>query len=70
MDINELRSMITVLAFATFLGIFWWAFSRKSRRAFDEAALLPFTEDGPLDAERLASLTHAVDAGKQERKAS
>ena len=45
MDINDARSLITVLAFATFLGIVFWAFGRGRKAAFDEAAALPFTED-------------------------
>ncbi|MBX3649086.1 MAG: cbb3-type cytochrome c oxidase subunit 3 [Rhodocyclaceae bacterium] len=45
MDINDLRSILTVLAFATFMGIVVWAYSRRRRAAFEEAANLPFTED-------------------------
>ena len=43
MDINDLRSILTVLAFATFMGIVVWAYSRRRRAAFEEAANLPFT---------------------------
>lgn len=45
MDINDARSVITVLAFATFIGIVFWAYGRGRKAAFDEAAALPFTED-------------------------
>jgi cytochrome c oxidase cbb3-type subunit IV len=45
MDINDMRAAITLLAFITFLGIVFWAYHRKSRRSFDEAAQLPFAED-------------------------
>jgi cytochrome c oxidase cbb3-type subunit IV len=45
MDINTLRSIVTVLAFATFVGIVLWAYSGSARRGFDEAAALPFDED-------------------------
>jgi cytochrome c oxidase cbb3-type subunit IV len=45
MDINDMRSIVTVLAFATFIGIVLWAYSGRRRTAFDEAASLPFTED-------------------------
>ncbi len=49
MDIvNDLRSIVTVLAFATFIGIVFWAYSGRRRAAFDEAARLPFTEDETL----------------------
>jgi cytochrome c oxidase cbb3-type subunit 4 len=45
MDINDLRAAITLLAFIAFLGIVFWAYHRKSRRGFDEAAQLPFADD-------------------------
>ena len=45
MDINTLRSVITVLSFALFLGIVFWAWSAKRKAAFDEAAQLPFADE-------------------------
>ena len=45
MDFVTLSSIMTVVAFATFIGIVLWAYSGKARRAFDEAARLPFAED-------------------------
>jgi len=48
MDINTIRSLVTVMSFAAFLGIVFWAWSAKRKSAFDEAARLPFDEDdGP-----------------------
>jgi cytochrome c oxidase cbb3-type subunit IV len=44
-DINTLRSLVTVLAFVSFVGIVFWAYSGRTRRRFEEAAQLPFTED-------------------------
>jgi cytochrome c oxidase cbb3-type subunit 4 len=53
MDINDLRSIHTVLAFLCFIGIVVWAYSGRSKRRFEEAANLPFTEeDLPAAAER------------------
>lgn len=46
--VNELRSVITVVAFIAFIGIVVWAYSRRRKEAFDEAARLPFTEDEDL----------------------
>ena len=46
--LNDLRSAITVLAFVAFIGIVFWAYSRRRKEAFDEAARLPFTEDEDL----------------------
>jgi cytochrome c oxidase cbb3-type subunit 4 len=45
MDINTIRSLITVLSLVAFLGIVFWAWSAKRKPAFDEAALLPFADD-------------------------
>ena len=46
MDINTLRSILTVVAFVVFLAIVWWAYSGHSKAAFDEAARLPFDGEG------------------------
>lgn len=53
MDINDLRSIVTVLALASFVGIVWWAYSKGARKGFDEAANLPFADD---DAEEIRNL--------------
>ena len=43
MGIDELRTWITVAAFVCFIGIVAWAYSRRRKGDFDEAARLPFT---------------------------
>ena len=45
MDINLLRSILTVVAFVVFIGIVFWAWSRRNKERFDEAARLPFEQD-------------------------
>lgn len=45
LDINTLRSMATVAAFVTFIGIVVWAYSRRNASDFEEAAMLPFEQD-------------------------
>jgi len=45
MDINDLRSAVTVVSLLTFLGIVVWAWSRRNQSSFEEAAQLPFQED-------------------------
>lgn len=45
MDINDLRSLITVMGFLCFLGICAWAYSGHARSGFEEAARLPLTDD-------------------------
>lgn len=49
MDIVTLGSIMTVVSFATFIGIVWWACSAKAQRSFEEAARLPFMEDEAAD---------------------
>ena len=45
MDINTLRSLVTVIAFVVFIAIVLWAYSDRSKAAFDQAARLPFDEE-------------------------
>lgn len=45
MDINILRSIVTVLSFAAFIGIVMWALSKRNKKDFDEAAQLPFLDE-------------------------
>ena len=49
MEINDIRSALTVIMFVLFLGIIVWAYSKKRKGAFDEAARLPFEEDEAMD---------------------
>jgi cytochrome c oxidase cbb3-type subunit IV len=45
MDINTLRSLVTVTALVVFIGIVIWAWSGRNQAAFDEAARLPLQPD-------------------------
>ena len=38
MNLDDLRVALTVLSFLVFVGIVVWAYSRRRRRDFDEAA--------------------------------
>jgi len=52
MDINDLRSIVTVISMLTFLGIVWWAYGLKSnKQRFEEAANLPFADEAEERAE-------------------
>jgi cytochrome c oxidase cbb3-type subunit 4 len=42
MDINLLRSLVTVAAFVGFIGILVWAYLPSRKADFDDAAQLPF----------------------------
>jgi len=48
MDINDLRSIFTVLVVIAFAGIVWWAYSDRRKTAYEEAARLPLDDDSPL----------------------
>jgi cytochrome c oxidase cbb3-type subunit 4 len=62
MEINDVRSAMTVIMFLVFLGIVVWAWSSKRRGAFDEAARLPFEEDEAMvpGEQRNASREHGA----------
>jgi cytochrome c oxidase cbb3-type subunit IV len=45
LDINTLRSAVTVISFITFVGIMVWAYSGRHKTDFEEAANLPFEQD-------------------------
>jgi cytochrome c oxidase cbb3-type subunit IV len=45
MDLNDLRSVITIASFATFLGVVWWAYSARRRSGFERAAQSILEED-------------------------
>ncbi len=45
MDINDLRSAVTVVSLLTFLGIVVWAWSRRNKERFEQAAQLPFQDE-------------------------
>jgi len=42
LDVTTLRIAATLVSFATFLAIAWWACSSRNRSRFDEAARVPF----------------------------
>ncbi|MCX7171298.1 MAG: CcoQ/FixQ family Cbb3-type cytochrome c oxidase assembly chaperone [Proteobacteria bacterium] len=65
MDINDLRALFTVVTFAVFIAIVWWAYSGKRKQAFEEAALLPITDDEPVETAK-----PTADCRLNERKAS
>jgi cytochrome c oxidase cbb3-type subunit 4 len=44
-DVNTLRSAVTVVSLAIFVGICVWAWSRTNRARFEDAAGLPFDSE-------------------------
>jgi cytochrome c oxidase cbb3-type subunit 4 len=45
MDVNTLRSAVTVITFILFIGIVMWSLSKRRTTEFEEAAQLPFDQD-------------------------
>ncbi len=45
MDINDLRGLSTAFLMFAFIGLCIWAYSRKRKKAFEEAANLPFADE-------------------------
>ncbi|ROZ75437.1 cbb3-type cytochrome c oxidase subunit 3 [Ramlibacter sp. WS9] len=45
MDVTTLRIAATLACFAVFTGILFWAFARRNRGRFDEAARIPFEQE-------------------------
>jgi len=50
MDINDFRAWHTVAMFAVFIGIVLWAYSKKRKSSFNEAANLPFADESRHEA--------------------
>jgi|TARA_R110002096_G_scaffold92144_5_gene208323 cytochrome c oxidase cbb3-type subunit 4 len=45
MDINTLRSIFTLLLFILFIAICIWAYSKRRKQEFEDAANIPFQAD-------------------------
>ncbi|GAA04126.1 MULTISPECIES: cbb3-type cytochrome oxidase subunit 3 [Photobacterium] len=54
MDIGTVHSIWTVILFTSFIGIIVWAYSKRQKSRFDEAANLVFADD-ELDKSTLES---------------
>lgn len=46
MDMNDLRGITTLLVMIAFIGVCAWAYSSKRKKHFEEAANLPFADEG------------------------
>jgi cytochrome c oxidase cbb3-type subunit 4 len=42
MDLNDIRSVVTVTGLVLFLALVRWVWAARRRSAFDNAAMLPF----------------------------
>jgi cytochrome c oxidase cbb3-type subunit 4 len=44
MDIGTVRGLITLLLLLAFIGLVFWAYSKRRKADFEEMAQLPFRE--------------------------
>jgi cytochrome c oxidase cbb3-type subunit 4 len=44
MDIGTIRGLVTLLLMLAFIGLVFWAYSKRRKADFDEMAQLPFRE--------------------------
>jgi cytochrome c oxidase cbb3-type subunit 4 len=49
MDPGLIGAAVTVIFFVLFIAIVWWAYHKDNRKKYEEAANLPFEEDGADD---------------------
>lgn len=45
----QASSIMTAVSFITFVGILWWAFSKRRSSDFSTASMLPFADDDKED---------------------
>ena len=50
MDMNDVRSLVTLLSFTLFLGLMAWSWWPARRGIYDAAARLPFEGEAPEPA--------------------
>ncbi len=48
--ISDARSIVTVICMLTFIGIVVWAYSASRKSDFEEAAMLPFADEEPINS--------------------
>ena len=53
MDLTFIQSVWTIVIMVVFIGIVLWAWSGKRKKDFDDAANIPFNEDGPSKSDSM-----------------
>ena len=57
-ELNDIRAWHTVVLLIAFVGIIIWAYSKRRKKSFDEAANLPFADENKhkatIDKEKLS----------------
>ena len=65
MDSGTLSGIVTVVFIIVFIGIVWWAYSKRNRQDFEDASRLPFEEDEPQGNPSSRDITAAKQGDKQ-----
>ena len=52
MDSGTISVIITAIFVLVFIGIVWWAFSKRNKQRFEEDARLPFMDDDDRPAKQ------------------
>jgi cytochrome c oxidase cbb3-type subunit 4 len=55
---TDARSWVTLVSFATFVGIIWWTYGLRRKADFDSAANLPFADEPAGNETREAEKHH------------
>lgn len=45
MDLNDVRSLVTLISLGVFLGIVAWAYAKRNQQRFEELGQLPLQDD-------------------------
>ncbi len=64
MTTGTLQSILTLIAFVSFIGIVWWAWSKRQQAAFSEAERIPLDDDAPYRPS--AGAKSSIDSGSRE----
>ena len=48
LDIGLVRGILSVVVFAAFMGLVFWAYSGRKKKDFEEASRLPLEDDAVL----------------------
>lgn len=73
MDIGTFRGITTLLILIAFLGVVFWAYSKRRKNDFDEAQNLPFADDDetalhdPSDSQHSTHSRHASNESKGDK---
>ena len=66
MDYAIIGSIFTVVVFVSFIGVVLWAYSKRSKAAFDEAANLVFDDEPQAQAGKQQSKKIAQESSVNE----